>query len=805
MSVLEDCKFVLANIKAEERNAAVREGPYPVMNNETMLQKLRDHDKVVRAGTLWWVDLAKPAVEGVLPPHAEALAYGKERFGQEKAPFHFEQPIHLAVTGLVDAPSKGTYRKISNDKEVYAFMCAYAEALRNPATAERDALVAEFRKAAGHVQFVIKHFKAESQVEREIFISSVQLKANFDKDAEVHGLGGWEVIKMLNRARALGDSTLLARVQFARNSELDFSKARQVSQGLLVFDRVTAADVSDILDAARAESPRGTLDTFSKLLVISEKAGSYKSGCADMLRFLVKAIHVRGRLGLCDGNTSVRQLKTKEIPMVCSWRHITQKLVSELNYDAGTVEADAVGKLCDPYIALGNPDASLIAVSESCRSVCRFVASMFKGEVDGVLAEIAGDQTAGASVETLWESVRLDLKRFVQRREAEREQAKNLVVSKTAGALDDEEDKVEEVAEDKRPPTKEERLADARVKHVRCVLDSSMNFICRPTTKQDYTSLVTTSKLVVNRAHVGKTTAWVFDASGDSDTAAVAEQGHRTVGATPPMLDGTAAKLFWDAFKATAADGDVAIVPTSMSKQTATHAMKGLEKLHVTEIHLMYAPTGAENRKEWNSQLHETVLAFSTRPLSTLVRPRLHYQLTTTGSDTICMIERGDGCEDVSREVKEAICGDISAKEKGLKPSDLCAMFQWDKTEKLWRELLWHFGITSAVVATLGKGGVLRAARSLNIPVLALAKNERHLSYSREVLVSHMVQESEKNQECSYFISRSTLIDNMGLEEDNVLPSPAPKPKSSSSSEESESEKPKKKKPRRKGPPKKHS
>ena len=129
----------------------------------------------------------------------------------------------------------------------------------------------------------------------------------------------------------------------------------------------------------------------------------------------------------------------------------------------------------------------------------------------------------------------------------------------------------------------------------------------------------------------------------------------------------------------------------------------------------------------------------------------------------------------VTREQKLAILGpdSLTATQKNVEMGDQVVLFHWEKPVKLWDEIFHHYGLTSIVVASVGRLPLLQAAVNLGIRTLALCRNEDLMKVAKESMINWMVIESSINQEAPYFVSRAMLIDQYGLEPDEPPPMPS--------------------------------
>ena len=145
--------------------------------------------------------------------------------------------------------------------------------------------------------------------------------------------------------------------------------------------------------------------------------------------------------------------------------------------------------------------------------------------------------------------------------------------------------------------------------------------------------------------------------------------------------------------------------------------------------------------------------------------------MSTTQSN--CLVQVDDEAEHkpewmVTREQKLAILGpdSLTATQKNVEMGDQVVLFHWEKPVKLWEEIFHHYGLTSMVVASVGRLPLLQAAVNLGIRTLALCRNTDHMKVAKESMINWMVIESSINQEAPYFVSRAMLIDQYGLEPD---------------------------------------
>jgi len=93
-------------------------------------------------------------------------------------------------------------------------------------------------------------------------------------------------------------------------------------------------------------------------------------------------------------------------------------------------------------------------------------------------------------------------------------------------------------------------------------------------------------------------------------------------------------------------------------------------------------------------------------------------------------------------------------------------IFEHEKSDLVMQEIYHHWGVASAIILSGGTGTCLKAALSLGVKTLTLARNEAHKNFLVERVLDFMVHESHSNPKCPYYISRSKLLENLGLSDD---------------------------------------
>ena len=315
-----------------------------------------------------------------------------------------------------------------------------------------------------------------------------------------------------------------------------------------------------------------------------------------------------------------------------------------------------------------------------------------------------------------------------------------------------------------------------------------MRFVVRPMIKTEYTTLFQESALIQNRDTVmasglatsmpsGETQpwrhGWLYDAGSDQ-APVTPESSNRSPWSTSPMPDVPCAKIFFGAAVAVGKPNDILIAPNCRSKGGSLEYGKLMSLTVKDDLNVHYAE-GV--RRGWRN-CHEVVHACCSKALTLPGRPRRTYTMSTTQSN--CLVQVDDEAEHkpewmVTREQKLAILGpdSLTATQKNVEMGDQVVLFHWEKPVKLWEEIFHHYGLTSMVVASVGRLPLLQAAVNLGIRTLALCRNTDHMQVAKESMINWMVIESSINQEAPYFVSRAMLIDQYGLEPDKPPPEPS--------------------------------
>ncbi len=294
MSILEEVGCVVATLSASFKLQDVSAGPYAAFSTTEFRAKMQSAvpEYLGVACNLFNLDLKRWAVDTESLSRVELEDYAAKHFSTEQAlardgvAFRLARPVGVAVFSTDNPGPPGSWRKISLDKQVYAFLLAWAKWEKTPATdPARQAMLAKFRLAARHCPMDFYYFEVLPDVEKQVFRATVQLMESIRSKEEEFGTGGWQMCCLLQKARLLqrasgqGESpeavdALLAGVDFAKTSDYQVGR-KTTADALKVYDRITACSLQDLLAVARLKFPKSVLDMTSKLIVISQKARGF--------------------------------------------------------------------------------------------------------------------------------------------------------------------------------------------------------------------------------------------------------------------------------------------------------------------------------------------------------------------------------------------------------------------------------------------------------------------------------------------------------------------------------------------------
>ena len=194
------------------------------------------------AGNLFWLDL-KSFVIGTAPSLDEVAATIKDEFTPEhileRPPWElFKLPVGIAAVGGKVGPQDFSWRKISMDKQVYAFVRQFAKWAKMPEKGEmgatRKKMLDNMCLAARHLPIDI-YLVDSVDAEKKIFSLSFQIMEDFRKGEEKHAPSGWFMCKVVHQAELVAGSgkgqSMFDEVSFAQKSEYKASvRAVQTSK-----------------------------------------------------------------------------------------------------------------------------------------------------------------------------------------------------------------------------------------------------------------------------------------------------------------------------------------------------------------------------------------------------------------------------------------------------------------------------------------------------------------------------------------------------------------------------------------------
>jgi hypothetical protein len=254
------------------------DGPCSLFAQKEYEEKIERHGEVRGvAVNLMWIRLNSWAImnQQVSPDEVDdcvakdfktSEALVKQEGGVEYVGFIVPRVTHVVVHDK-NPFTKGDLRKISNDVVIYAFLKVFHRWIKETSTSlesTRKSILAICERTVLHwpCTFIYKEMKPE--IEKDIFLYSVQLLETIKKDAEKHGSGGWQLVNLFAQAReiaknlsgdvtAVGVQTMFANIDFAASSGIDLSDkgARQVQQMFLIYERATAAGIGHLLTKAK--------------------------------------------------------------------------------------------------------------------------------------------------------------------------------------------------------------------------------------------------------------------------------------------------------------------------------------------------------------------------------------------------------------------------------------------------------------------------------------------------------------------------------------------------------------------------
>ena len=300
--VLEEVrKFVASTSLTMWAGVEPGEGSRPIFDKKVFVEKMRIAKQYRGvAGNLLWLKLDEWAIPNQKLSRHEVVTYAKEFFDVPKAleqgtdgncrGFQQDKPVVVAVTDATQAPAKGTMRKISMDKPIFAFLLTWKFWQKMPQTDHvkqtREKALALFRRQALHWPMDFVYFEPCPSLDQDIFKASFQIMEDTRREEEHFAPSGWQVCCLFAQARLMkkaesGDASakgvedLLKDINFAKSSDYKIKAgSKVVEQGLRVYDRFTDAGVEELVREGASVFGRGSpFDQLSKLVVVSQKIG----------------------------------------------------------------------------------------------------------------------------------------------------------------------------------------------------------------------------------------------------------------------------------------------------------------------------------------------------------------------------------------------------------------------------------------------------------------------------------------------------------------------------------------------------
>ena len=717
--------------------------------------------------------------------------------------FQQVKPVVIAVTDATQVPAKGTLRKISMDKAIFAFLLQWSAWEQMPKTGSmkdtRDKALCLFRRQALHWPMDFVYFEPCPSLEQDIFKASFQIMEDTRREEEQFAPSGWQVCCLFAQARlmkqsesgdgsAQGVELFLKDINFANSSDYKIKAgSKVVEQGLRVYDRFTAAGVDELICDGASTFGRGSpFDQLTKLFIISQKVGDVGK---PTIQFILQLLFVRLARGRTATDISRNQLGAQEMPLCLLVCDLVTYAFAAFPANAGAKQAEVLQRLATPaawnnFLPHGAVDArvSIMFLKGFAKRLFGFVEALYDGSFDAVLSEMIGQnmKKTAPREKFLYPKLRMeDAKEEYERELAQANNAQTVAAkphseSARAAAPEMDDDLSESSSQEEESTTlneKEAKLREARSKHVELLMGEFVQIVVRPAMKEGYEQLFRDHALLAQRSHYGLEGGtwrhgWVFDPSLDAE--ASTDQGSLRAHYFP-QADVPTMKIFLEAAQsAVALENDVFVGPGCKSTKNLAEFRKLCNKRKfVEDLNIVY--TQAPGRRGKVKTLELVVCAQDSQP-PTMYKPRLFYTLTTTATDTIVMADNIDlGLTPrVAREQKEAILGPagLSPKEANLNKSEMVHLFHGEKHEKVWREICHHLGLTSATVCTPGVGIILIAMLKSGMKVLALAKNQEHVNVLKKTVADFLRDESEHCEESAFFLSRATIIEQLGLEPD---------------------------------------
>ena len=266
--------------------------------------------------------------------------------------------------------------------------------------------------------------------------------------------------------------------------------------------------------------------------------------------------------------------------------------------------------------------------------------------------------------------------------------------------------------------------------------------------------------------------AWMMDAGSADEPRGITQ--NMAPASRPPILDSKTAKIFYEVALEHREAGDLFLGCDAKSAENNRVITKHLDagKLMPDELIICSQETSIPGSGRISKiKLNEQVVFAHAQACNRPRESRLHYTLTTTSANVILQATaaENDEIELVTREQKANILGEASLMPSQLsaKPADKIRYLHHEKSVKLCEEILWHYGVSSVTLQTPSPN-YLRAGINLGIKILSIARNQAQKDFLHDVAVKHIMEKATVDPDFLFYLSRSNIIEQRGLEPDPI-------------------------------------
>ena len=266
--------------------------------------------------------------------------------------------------------------------------------------------------------------------------------------------------------------------------------------------------------------------------------------------------------------------------------------------------------------------------------------------------------------------------------------------------------------------------------------------------------------------------AWMMDAGSADEPRGITQ--NMAPASRPPILDSKTAKIFYEVALEHREAGDLFLGCDAKSAENNRTISKHLTnaKLMPDELIICSQESSIPGSGRLSKiKLNEQVVFAHAQACNRPRESRLHYTLTTTSANVILQATaaENDEIELVTREQKANILGEASLMPSQLsaKPADKIRYLHHEKSVKLCEEILWHYGVSSVFLQTPSPN-YLRAGINLGIKILSIARNQAQKDFLHDVAVKHIMEKATVDPDFLFYLSRSNIIEQRGLEPDPI-------------------------------------